>query len=279
MITRSLKCLGPTSFYNLAYREWPGPAGAPTLICVHGLTRNSRDFEALAEALCANYRVVAPDMPGRGLSDRLANPSEYAFPVYLSAIAALIARLDVESVDWLGTSMGALIGMMIAATPGQPIRRLVLNDAGPLVPKAFLQRLAAFVGAMMSFDSAEALEKAARISYSPQKDLSQAQWRQLALGGARETEGGWTLDYDPRIGDVFRATELQDVVLWPIYDRVTSPTLLLRGGQSENLLRDVANAMTERGPKAKLVEFEGVAHAPMLVNETQIAAVKAFLLG
>jgi pimeloyl-ACP methyl ester carboxylesterase len=279
MIARSLKCLGPTSFYHLAYREWPGPAGAPTLICVHGLTRNSRDFEALAEVLRANYRVVAPDMPGRGLSGRLANAGEYAFPVYLSAIAALIARLDVESVDWLGTSMGALIGMMIAAMPGQPIRRLVLNDAGPLVPKAFLERLAAYVGATMSYDSAEALEKAARLSYSPQEDVSDAQWRQLALNGARETDGRWTLDYDPRIGAAFRTTELQDVVLWPIYDRVSCPTLLLRGEESENLLREVADAMTVRGPKAKLVEFEGVAHAPMLINEQQIAAVKAFLLG
>ncbi|MGO9740148.1 MAG: alpha/beta fold hydrolase [Roseiarcus sp.] len=280
MMTRALKCLGPSGFYSLGYREWAGPAGAPTLVCVHGLTRNSRDFVAFAEAISAHYRVIAPDMPGRGLSDRLVNAGDYAFPVYLQAIAALIARLDVESVDWVGTSMGGLIGMMLAATPGQPIRRLVLNDVGPVIPKSFQEKLATYVGVTMRFASAEALEQVARASYGPQADLSAAQWRYIALAGARQdADGGFIADYDPRIGDVYRATELQDVLLWPIYDRIACPTLILRGALSDILSRDTAETMTERGPRARLVEFAGCAHPAWLVNEAQIEFVRAFLLG
>src|SRR4051812_3341010 len=136
-----LPCLGPSGFHTLAYREWPGPAGAPTLLCVHGLTRNGRDFDTLAKALSAHCRVVCPDMPGRGASEDLADSAHYSYSVYLNDLAALIARLDVERLDWLGTSMGGALGMIMAATPGNPIRRLVVNDIGAIVAKAGLQRI------------------------------------------------------------------------------------------------------------------------------------------
>jgi len=280
MNIRYVKCLGPAGFFALAYREWEGPPGARTLVCVHGLTRSSRDFELFAESMRAHYRVVAPDMPGRGLSDRLPNGADYSFPLYLSAVTTLLARLDVDSVDWVGTSMGALIGMTLAATPGQPIRRLVLNDAGTVTPKAFLQRLADYVGVTMTAANLRALEAGARLSYGPQRDLSEEQWRRVAVSGAREQpDGSWTLDYDPRIGDVYRVGELADVVLWPIYDCVACPTLLLHGEKSDVLSQEVAQEMTMRGPKAQLVDFEGVAHPPWLMNEGQIGAVRGFLLG
>lgn len=279
MRIRFVKCLAPSGFFTVAYRQWAGPPGAPTLVCVHGLTRNSRDFEPFAEVMRAHCRVVAPDMPGRGLSDRLPNAADYNFQLYLAVVATLLARLDVDEVDWVGTSMGALIGMMLAATPGNPIRRLVLNDAGTVTPKAFLARLGAYVGVAMTAADLRALEAGARLGYGPQADLSDAQWRLVAASGARaEADGSYTLDYDPRIGDVYRAGELNDVVLWPLYDRVACPTLLLRGGKSDVLSREVAEEMTQRGPKAQLVEFAGVAHPPWLMNEGQIGAVREFLL-
>jgi len=278
MELRTIKCLGPSGFFSVAYREWAGPANAPTLVCVHGLTRNSKDFETFAEAMRDEYRVVAPDMPGRGSSDWLSSGTEYTFPLYLSVVAALIARLDVDSVDWVGTSMGALIGMMIAATPGNPIRRLVLNDAGAVTPKVYLQRLATYVGVTMSFENIEQVESVARLSYAPQKDLTPEQWRQVAANGAREeADGSWTLDYDPALGDVYRTGEFDDVVLWPLYDKLNCPTLLLRGEKSEVLAHDVAEEMTRRGPKARLVEFEGSAHPPWLMNSEQIDVVRGFL--
>ena len=142
MRQRFLACLGPSGFHQLAYREWPGPAGAPTLLCVHGLTRNGRDFDIFAQALSAHYRVVCPDMPGRGASEYLADSAQYNYGLYLADLAQLIARLDVERLDWVGTSMGGLLGMMMAATPGAPIRLLVMNDIGAVVAKAGLERIA-----------------------------------------------------------------------------------------------------------------------------------------
>jgi len=280
MNLRFVNCLGPSGHYRLAYREWQGPKGAPTLLCVHGLTRNSRDFDTLAHAMSATHRVVAPDMPGRGESDWLAGPGEYSYPVYLQAITTLIARLDVEKVDWVGTSMGGLIAMVLGATPGHPIRRLVINDASTVIPKAFSQRLATYVGLTMHFDTVEALEASARLAYAPQRDLSDAQWRQVALAGAKaNANGGFDLAYDPRIGDAFRASEPADVVLWPIWDKLDCPTLLLRATESPLLRREEAVEMVLRGPKPRLVEWEGLAHPPFLMNEEQMGEVRGFLAG
>jgi pimeloyl-ACP methyl ester carboxylesterase len=184
MVDRHLNCLGSSGFHRVVYSERPGPAGAPTLVCVHGLTRNARDFDTIAEALSPHYRVVTPDMPGRGKSQWLTDPSEYS-SLYLSDSAALIARLDVESVDWIGTSMGGLIGMMLAAQPGSPIRKLVINDIGPLVSKIGLARIRDYVGDP-TFPSIDALEAALRATYATFGPLTDAQWRKLARDSARE---------------------------------------------------------------------------------------------
>jgi pimeloyl-ACP methyl ester carboxylesterase len=279
MLERHLACLGPSGFHHLVYSEWPGPAGAPTLVCVHGLSRNAHDFDAIAKALSENYRVVCPDMPGRGRSEWLA-PADYSFPLYLADCVALIARLDVESVDWLGTSMGALIGLMLAARKGNPIRKLVLNDAGAFAAKEGLNRIGAYLGNDPTFDSLEALEAAMRKNNTPFGELTDDQWRKMALDSARKKpEGGYGFAYDPHIGDPFKASPVSDVDLWPVWDAVQSPTLLLRGETSDMLQRDVAEAMMKRGPKAKLVEFRGVGHAPPLLSDDQIGAVRDFLLG
>ena len=230
MIERDIACLGPSGFHRLAYNQWCGPAGAPTLVCVHGLSRNARDFDAIAATLCRNYRVICPDMPGRGRSDWLANPAEYSFPLYLSDCAALIARLDVVSVDWIGTSMGALIGMMLAAQCNTPIRKLVLNDAGAFVSGEGLNRIGGYLGADETFGSIEAMETVVRRDHAPYGPLTDAQWRKLTIDGAREKPGGgYGFSYDPRLGDPYKAGPVGDVDLWSVWDAVRCPTLLLRG--------------------------------------------------
>jgi pimeloyl-ACP methyl ester carboxylesterase len=274
-----LPCLGPSGFHKLAYREWPGPAGAPTLVCVHGLTRNGRDFDTLAAALSQHYRVVCPDMPGRGASDYLADPAQYNYGLYLNDLAALLARLDVGSVDWLGTSMGGILGMMMAATPGNPIRRLVINDIGAVIAKAGLERIASYVGLDPKFDTLDALADAMAANFVGSDLVPRATILKIAEGASRKLpDGRYGLAYDPHIGDASKATPPQDVDLFPVWDRIACPTLVLRGGVSDILSRETAEAMTQRGPKARLVEFEGVGHAPWLATQDQIAPVRDFLL-
>ena len=199
MFHRHLACLSASGFHRVAYDERPGPPGAPTLVCLHGLTRNSRDFDGIAEALSRTHRVVCPDMPGRGRSEWLMNPAEYAFPTYLADCAALIARLDVDSVDWIGTSMGALIGLMLAAQKDSPIRRLVLNDAGAFVQKEGLNRIGGYLGSGETFETIEAMEAAVRRNNAPYGALTDAQWRKLTLDSARRSRTGASVSTTIRI--------------------------------------------------------------------------------
>jgi pimeloyl-ACP methyl ester carboxylesterase len=280
MTRRSLTCLGPHGFHRLVYWEWPGPPGARSLICAHGLTRNGRDFDALAAVLSAQYRVLCPDFPGRGQSPWLADPGDYGYPLYLADMAALIARLDIDEVDWVGTSMGGLVGMLLAAQPGTPIRRLVINDIGPLIAKEGLERIGSYVGRDPSFGDAAALEAALRQVAQPFGPLTDAQWRHLAaISTRRKPDGTLGFAYDPRIGDPFRAEPAKDIDLWASWDAIRCPTLLLRGAESDLLRAADAMAMTRRGPKALLIEFGGIGHAPALMAEDQIAAIRDFLLG
>lgn len=278
MIARALAGLGPHGFHRLHYWEWPGPAGAPTLLCVHGLTRNGRDFDELAKALSSRYRVICPDMPGRGRSEWLSDPADYGYPVYLADMAALIARLDVGTVDWVGTSMGGLIGMLMASQKGAPIRRLVINDIGPLIAKEGLARIGSYVGQDPDFRDIAELEAVLRRVAQTFGPLSDAEWRHLATHSAREKANAKLgFAYDPRIGDPFRAAPPTDIDLWASYDTITCPVLVLRGAESDLLRRSDAEAMTRRGPKATLVEFPGIGHAPALMAADQIAAIRDFL--
>jgi pimeloyl-ACP methyl ester carboxylesterase len=280
MIARSLDCLGPHGFHRVAYWEWPGPEKGRTVICAHGLTRNGRDFDVLAADLASECRVICPDIVGRGKSDWLVEPADYSYEVYLADLAALIARLDVGEVDWVGTSMGGLLGMMMAAKPRSPIRRLVINDIGAVVAKEGLARIGSYVGQDPSFRDLHELEAELRHLFPSLGSLSDLQWRELAMQGARQKpDGSLGFAYDPRIGDPFRTEPEADIDLWPVYDAVRCPTLLLRGAESDVLRRADAVAMTERGPRAQLVEFAGLGHAPSLATPDQIAPVRAFLLG
>lgn len=276
---RSVQCIGAHGFHRMAYTEWGDPHNPRVLVCVHGLTRNGRDFDDLARAMAPHYRVICPDVVGRGRSGWLAVKDDYQLPTYVADMITLIARLDVETVHWMGTSMGGLIGMIIASMPDNPIRRLVLNDVGPVVTAASLKRIGQYVGNAPVFPSYEAGESYIREVSAPFGRLTDAQWRHLSETSLKEVDGGWAMRYDPGIGEPFRKTPiLADVNLWPIYEAISSPTLVMRGAESDLLLHDTAAQMTTRGPKARLVEVPDVGHAPTLMDAAQIAPIRDFLL-
>lgn len=276
----NLPVLGPQGFVDLAYWEWEGPPGATTVICAPGLTRNGRDFDVLAETLEPFFRVVCPDMPGRGRSEWLSDAAHYTFPFYLSAMAALFARLDVAAVSWVGTSMGGLLGMLLASLPKTPVQRLVLNDVGALVAKEGLERIGRYAGRDPTFANPQELEAYLRETLSGSGPLTDAQWGHLVTHAARTREDGRLgLAYDPRIAAPFHTgAPLQDVDFWPIYDRITCPTLVLRGANSDLLRAEDVAAMTKRGPRAELIEIPDAGHAPSLMADDQIGLVRDFLL-
>jgi pimeloyl-ACP methyl ester carboxylesterase len=278
MHEKQFYCRGPGGFHRIAYAEWGQASAQPPVICVHGLTRNGRDFDYLARALEGDGRqVFCPDIVGRGKSDWLANPADYNYAQYLTDMTALIARTGAESVDWVGTSMGGLIGIMLAAEVNTPIRRLVINDAGPFIPLIALKRIGAYVGQSLVFDGLEGVEKHMREIYAPFGDLSEDNWRHLARYGARILPNNkLSLAWDPGIAQPILAID-QDVDLWPAYDRIRCPVLLLHGLRSDVLPTPIAQEMTQRGPRAELVEFPKIGHAPALMDPTQIAIVAEFL--
>ena len=282
MRQRTVQCMGPHGLHRMAYTEWGDPANPRVLVCVHGLTRNGRDFDHLARALADRYRVVCPDVVGRGRSDWLQVKADYGFPVYVNDMVTLIARLDVDEVHWVGTSMGGIIGMLLASQPHSPITRLVLNDVGPVITATSLQRIAQYVGRAPLFPTMEAAEAWIREVGAPFGALTDAQWRHLTVHSVRALDGGpggFAMVYDPGLGDAFRAAQiLEDIDLWPVFEAVRCPTLALRGAESDLLERATFAAMATRGPCARTVEIAGVGHAPMLMDPAQIAVVRDFLL-
>ena len=277
---RFVQCASPRGLHRVGYLEWGDPKNERVLICVHGLTRCARDFDALAAAMSDKYRVVCPDVAGRGASEWLADPMLYQPPQYVADMVTLIARLDVESVHWVGTSMGALIGMALAAQAGTPIRKFVLNDAGPVVTKVALERIATYVGmapALPDMATAEKYVRTVSASFGPHTD---AEWRFLTEVVVRKNaDGSLRMHYDPKIGEPFRATMPEkDLEAWPLWDAIKCPTLVLRGAQSDLLTAATCEQMKQRGPKAKVVEIPGVGHAPTLMHADQIKIVRDFLL-
>jgi pimeloyl-ACP methyl ester carboxylesterase len=270
-----IRGLSPSGFHRLAYVTWGEPNRLPPVLCVHGLTRNGRDFDRLAGALAPGRYVVCPDMVGRGCSDWLRDPAGYALPQYCADVAALIAHLGTEEVDWVGTSMGGLIGMMLAAQPGTPVRRLVLNDVGPFIPRRALERLAGYVGKDPRFDDLAGLEAYLRQINAPIGRLDDEAWHHFARHGHRRLpDGRYGLAYDPAIARGF-AQPPADVDLRPVWDAVRCPVLLLRGAESDLLLTETAQAMAA---KAELLEFQGIGHWPPLMQPAQIEPVCGWLM-
>lgn len=276
---RSVQCIGPHGLHRMAYTEWGDPANPRVLVCVHGLTRNGRDFDDLARTMAPHYRVVCPDVVGRGRSPWLPVKDDYQLPTYVADMVTLIARLGVDSVHWVGTSMGGLIGMLLASLPDTPVRRLVLNDVGPLVTLSSIQRIGQYVGQAPVFPSPEAAEAYIRAVSVPFGRLTDAQWRHLTEFSIKEADGGWVMRYDPGIAEPFRNSPLvADVDLWQVYDAIACPTLVMRGAESDLLLPETAAEMSVRGPQARLVEVPEVGHAPVLMEPAQIAPIHDFLL-
>jgi len=277
---RAETVLGLTSrgFHRLRFWEWGDPANPRVVICVHGLTRNGRDFDALAAVLADRYRVLCPDVVGRGDSDWIA-AGDYGFPQYCNDMANVIARSGAAEIDWVGTSMGGIIGMLLAAQAKSPIRRMVLNDVGPLIPKAAQDKIAETVGDDPIFDSVDAAaDYISRVNAGFGR-LTPAQWRDLARSAVKRREDAkFIWKRDPAIGKTFVTQPRNDVVLWPVWDMVKCPVLLLRGAESELLPAAVAEEMTRRGPKARLLTVPEAGHAPALLIDNQIRPIREFLL-
>lgn len=275
-----VQCVTPSGLHRMAYLEWGDTDNPRVVVCVHGLTRCARDFDFLAAELSRDYRVICPDVVGRGDSDWLKNPMEYAIPTYAADMVTLIARLDVESVHWVGTSMGGLIGMMLAALPDTPISRMVLNDVGPVVTAVSLERIGAYVGKAPRLPSIEAAEQLVRLVSAPFGPHTDAQWRFLTEHVVRrDADGAYRMHYDPAIAVPFNAgAPHKDMALWSFWDAMRCPTMAIRGEHSDLLTRETLAQMAARGPRAKTVELAGIGHAPTLMQPDQVALVRAFLL-
>lgn len=301
--------LGQQGFHRIVYSEWGDPANTRIVICVHGLTRNRRDFDFLARHLADEFRVVCMDVVGRGESDWLANSGDYTFSQYQRDAAALVARVTAPAplgwfarlfpdagydsadfeIDWVGTSMGGLIGMLFAAQPKSPIRRLVLNDVGPLVPWSGLVRLKGHAGGGKRFATLAEVEAFLRDVCSPFGRLSNEQWAHLAKHGAQqELDGSYALRYNPELLRTLRsggALEgprgerfLEGVDLWPVWDALRCRILALRGAESDVLTQRTAREMEGRGPRARVIEIPAVGHAPALMDIEQVEPIRRFLL-
>jgi pimeloyl-ACP methyl ester carboxylesterase len=274
----SILCADPHGFHRMRYVEWGDEKNPRVLVCVHGLTRNARDFDYIAERLSDAYRVVCPDVVGRGRSEWLRVKTDYAYPVYCTDMAALLGKLGAETVDWLGTSMGGLIGMILASLPGSPVRKLVLNDVGAVVPKAALERILQYVGKEVDFATLGDLEAAVR-AISPFGELTDEQWGHLAVHVARQDDAGrWRFRYDPGIGEVLHAQPVTDVDLRPVWNAVRGPVLVIRGDSSDLLLPETLEEMKRR-PHTETHIVPRTGHAPMLMDDTQVMVVRRFLLG
>jgi pimeloyl-ACP methyl ester carboxylesterase len=283
-VVKTVQCISPAGLHTMAYKEWGDARNPNVLVCVHGVTRVSDDFDRMARELCDTYRVVCPDVVGRGRSGRLRNPQFYTVPQYVSDMVTLLARLDADIVDWFGTSMGGLIGMGLASLPENPIRRLVLNDIGPSINGAALARIGEYIGQDVRFDTFEEAAGYIRAISAAFGIHSDEEWHKLASDVLRRNdEGKWIRHYDLALAEPFKQMTPEmagaaEQMLWAAYDAIRCPTLLVRGAQSDLLLPEVAQQMTQRGPKARLVELPDVGHAPTFMHASQIEVAKQFLL-
>ena len=279
-----VQCIGPRGLHRMAYTEWGDPANPKVLVCVHGLTRQGRDFDTLAQAMAGEYRVVCPDVVGRGRSDWLTDPAGYAIPNYVADMVTLLARLNAAEVHWVGTSMGGLIGLGLASLPRSPVAKLVLNDVGPKIEYASLVRIGQYLGAPVRWNTLDEAADALWAVSSSFGPHSREQWLALTKPQLVADGAGYKPHYDPAIAVAFAAITPElatagEAAAWYGYDHITCPTLLVRGADSDLLSAQTAREMTQRGPKARLHEFAGVGHAPTLMQADQVAVVREFLLG
>ncbi len=276
--TKKLSLEGPYAGLELAYTEWGPPEAEHVVVCVHGLTRNARDFDFLAAALAERgARVYAVDVVGRGASTWLGDPEGYALPNYAGQLRQFMELLELPAVDWIGTSMGGLIGMVLAAAENAPIRRLVLNDVGPFIPEPALKQIQSYLSLDIVFADLDEAERHLRNIHAPFGPLTAAQWRHLALHSVRETGEGLRLNYDPAIRRKFVEVAAGDIDLWELWDAVSCPTFLIRGMESALVSAETAAEMGQRGPKATVTAVPDVGHAPALMSRDQISTIERWL--
>ena len=282
-----LECLDPAGeqeTHRMVYYEWGNPLSERVVVCVHGLTRNGRDFDFLAQALSKDFRVICPDIVGRGKSAWLRDPKWYGYPLYVSDMLMLLRHLGVLNVDWVGTSMGGLIGMLLAASVPHFIGRLVLNDLGPFIPKEALYRIAEYTGREVEFASRAEAESHMRTISQPFGITDEAHWEHLYAHSIIEgEEGACHMNYDPRIGMAFwnkrgKIRKLEDIDLWSHWEAVHCPTLVLRGETSDLLTRETVDQMQHKPEVTGVVEFPDIGHAPSLMDPKQIEIVREWLL-
>jgi len=277
MRSRSFMAQNPQGQHQLHFTEW-GPEDGPAVIFLHGLTLTCRSFDMVAAALSQTHRVICLDVVGRGKSDWLPDPMGYDMPQYVSDVLALISHLDINEVDLVGTSMGGIIGMLLAVQQPCPLRRLVLNDVGPFVAKESVALIREYVGTDPDFADVKEFEAYLRWIWSPFGALTDDQWRHLAETSSRVTDSGRvTSAYDPDIRKPIVAAPAEDADLWRVWDMIAVPTLALRGAESEILPSAVAQQMSRRGPQAQVIEFANIGHAPALMADDQISAITGFL--
>ncbi|WP_153100533.1 alpha/beta fold hydrolase [Paraburkholderia hayleyella] len=276
-----VQCASPTGLHRMAYTEWGDPANPRVLVCVHGLARSGRDFDRLAATLAQTFRVVCPDVVGRGLSSWLADPNGYNVPQYVADMVTLIARLNVPTVDWFGTSMGGLIGLALAGLAETPVRRMLLNDVGPHLEPAALARIGTYLGQPFRFTSLQqGIDMSAQLaqSFGP---LSDDEWREINTPLLVEREGAWQFRYDPRIAQPFAAitpdaAALGEAILWQALAAFTGEVLVVRGAQSDLLSPQTVARMIEQGHAVSSVEIADVGHAPAFVDAAQIEIARRF---
>lgn len=292
-----VNCPDAQGSHRMAYWQWGQPDSGHVVLCVHGLTRQGRDFDVVAQALCQraadtghSLRVVCPDVVGRGKSDWLKDPSGYQIPFYAADMLALLQQLQPVTLDWLGTSVGGLIGVVVAGLPEAPafaeVRRLVLNDVGPVIEWQALQRIGEYLGKTGVFETEQQAADALWTVASSFGPHTPAQWLALTrpmLKHLGDGSGRLTLHYDPALAEPFKAVTPEsaaqgEALLWQSYDQISAKTLLVRGAESDLLSPQTAQFMTQRGPRARLLEFAGVGHAPTFVADDQVQAVVSFLL-
>ncbi len=269
--------------HQMAYTEWGDSTNNRVLICVHGLTRTARDFDFLASALSSHYRVICPDIVGRGESDWLDRAENYIYDTYIADILTLLEQLKISKVDWLGTSMGGLIGMFMATQPNSPIQSLILNDVGAFIPKEALRRIAKYVlfGQRKFANFSEVLTHV-KDNYSGFGKLTESQWQHLAehtVKLASSTDGGYILHYDPQISYLLRGfPDLKDTDLWEVWQNINCSMLLIHGEESDLLLPETITKMQSLKPDLEVVHIAETAHAPSLMTPEQINLIQAWLV-
>jgi len=271
--------LSNEGFHRLYYREWGESDNPNTIICVHGLTRISHDFDELAQVLSKHYRVICPDIAGRGNSDWFGSKEHYNITQYCADINALIAHIHADKVHFIGTSMGGLIGMLLAGMAHTPIQSFLLNDVGPFIKRGELQTMGEYVGRAPVFSSREELyEYYSTIYHGSCALLNKKQIHQMARYSTFKTNGGYRLHYDPKIGDAFRKNyTFFNFELWKYWEEIECPVMVLRGSESTFLTPDIADKMADSHEDMTLVEIPGAGHTPLLKTSAEIKIVQKFL--